>query len=173
MLCSSCSNKDATVHWTQVVGDKIHKVDLCEECAKTKGLDDPAGKALAGMLMGVDEEKDDEEKPQVELPEALTESGKDVICGNCGFTQEDFKKNMRFGCSQCYEEFNPQLQELVKTMHRGVKHQGKVPKNFAHFQGLADKMSELQEKLDDAISREAFEEAASLRDEIKDLKLQA
>ena len=169
MLCSSCNSKDATVHWTQVVGDKVHKVDLCEECAKTKGLDDPAGKAMAGMLMGIGEE-DEENKAAPSLGMTTADP---VVCSVCGFTQDDFKKNMRFGCAACYNEFGVQLRGLIKTMHRGVKHVGKVPKDFERQHGFSIKHAELKEKLEAAISQEAFEEAARLRDEISELKMQS
>ncbi len=38
MQCSVCKEKPATVHLTQIVGDKMQKVDLCEDCAKKKGV---------------------------------------------------------------------------------------------------------------------------------------
>jgi len=166
MLCSSCSTKDATVHWTQVVGSKIHKVDLCEECAKTKGLDDPAGKALAGMLMGIGDEEVDE-------PALEEVSSEEAICPCCGFTQADFKKNLRFGCSECYDTFAGQLRGMLKTMHRGEQHVGKIPKAFAIQQNVANQLSELEARLEEAIKGEEFEEAARVRDEIRELRAQA
>jgi protein-arginine kinase activator protein McsA len=36
-----CKEKPATVHLTQIVGDKMQKLDLCEDCAKAKGVNDP------------------------------------------------------------------------------------------------------------------------------------
>ena len=53
MLCMICKQNDAKVHLTQIVSDKIQKVDLCEECAKTKGVNDPAGFSLADLLLGL------------------------------------------------------------------------------------------------------------------------
>ena len=47
MQCCICKEKPATVHLTQIVGDKMQKLDLCEECAKTKGINDPTGFSLA------------------------------------------------------------------------------------------------------------------------------
>jgi protein-arginine kinase activator protein McsA len=41
MFCSICKEKPATVHLTQIVGDKMQKLDLCEDCAKAKGVNDP------------------------------------------------------------------------------------------------------------------------------------
>jgi protein arginine kinase activator len=45
-----CS-KSATVHLTQIVNNKVHKVDLCEECAQAKGVTDPSGFSLADLLL--------------------------------------------------------------------------------------------------------------------------
>ena len=52
MLCSICHQKDATVHMTQIRGDKMQKADLCGECAKQNGVNDPAGISLADLLSG-------------------------------------------------------------------------------------------------------------------------
>jgi protein arginine kinase activator len=53
MQCSNCKEKPATVHLTQIVGDKMQKLDLCEECAKAKGVNDPGSFALADLMLGL------------------------------------------------------------------------------------------------------------------------
>jgi protein arginine kinase activator len=53
MMCCLCKEREATVHLTQVEGEKMQKVDLCEECAKTKGVNDPTGFSLADILLGL------------------------------------------------------------------------------------------------------------------------
>ena len=53
MVCSICKEKPATVHLTQIVGDKMQKLDLCEDCAKAKGVNDPGGFALADLMLGL------------------------------------------------------------------------------------------------------------------------
>jgi len=50
MLCCICKEKEATVHLTQIAGDKLQKVDLCPECAKSKGVTDPTAFSLVGLL---------------------------------------------------------------------------------------------------------------------------
>ena len=50
MLCCICKEKEATVHLTQIAGDKMQKVDLCEECAKAKGVNDPTKLSLVGLF---------------------------------------------------------------------------------------------------------------------------
>ena len=52
MLCCVCKEKTATVHLTQIAGEKMQKVDLCEDCAKTKGVNDQTGFSLADLLLG-------------------------------------------------------------------------------------------------------------------------
>ena len=157
MLCMFCKQNPAKVHLTQIVGDKMQKVDLCEECAKQKGVNDPAGFSLADLLLGLGASQE-------------ISSGEDVKCANCGFTQADFKKAGRLGCSQCYTTFAEGLECLLKSMHKGVKHVGKVPVALRQSRDLNDRLKNLQKKLDKAVTSEDFEEAASLRDEIKTTK---
>src|SRR6185436_3124282 len=47
MVCQFCKQKEATVHLTQIVENEVKKVDLCEACAKEKGVNDPSGFSLA------------------------------------------------------------------------------------------------------------------------------
>ena len=39
------------MHLTQIVGDKMQKLDLCEDCAKTKGINDPTSFGLADLVL--------------------------------------------------------------------------------------------------------------------------
>jgi protein arginine kinase activator len=59
------------------------------------------------------------------------------------------------------------LEGLLKTMHKGTKHVGKVPATMRQSRDLNDKLKTLQKKLSKAIEQEDFEAAALLRDEIK------
>jgi len=58
MLCCICKEKEATVHLAQIAGDQTQKMDLCEECAKTKGVNDPTGFSLADLLLGLQVSKE-------------------------------------------------------------------------------------------------------------------
>ena len=162
MLCCICKQKEAKVHLTQIVGDKMQKVDLCEECAKHKGVNDPAGFSLADLLLGLGAAQELEQST----------GGVEVKCPHCGFTQADFKKAGRFGCADCYGTFAEALEGLLKSMHKGIKHVGKVPSTLQQTRDLADKIKSLQKKLDKAVSDEDFEGAARARDEIKAVKEQ-
>lgn len=138
----------------------MQKVDLCEECAKHKGVNDPAGFSLADLLLGLGASQEMEQSA----------GGAELKCPHCGFTQADFKKAGRLGCSQCYITFSEGLEGLLKSMHKGTKHVGKVPQAFQQSRDLGEKLKALQKKLDKAVSDEDFEQAAVMRDEIKTTK---
>jgi len=138
----------------------MQKVDLCEECAKAKGVNDPAGFSLADLLLGLGASQEMEQ---------AAGSG-DLKCPHCGFTQADFKKAGRLGCSECYVTFADGLESLLKSMHKGTKHLGKAPQSLQQSRDLSDKLKSLQKKLDKAVEQEDFEQAAQIRDEIKNTK---
>jgi protein arginine kinase activator len=160
MLCCICKDKEATVHLTQIVGEKMQKVDLCEECAKHKGVNDPAGFSLADLLLGLGASQEMEQ----------ASGGPELKCPGCGFTHADFKKAGRLGCSECYVTFAEGLEALLKSMHKGIKHVGKIPQALQQSRDLSEKLKSLQKRLDKAVADEDFEQAAVVRDEIKTMK---
>jgi protein arginine kinase activator len=157
MLCCVCKAKEAKVHLTQIIGEKMQKVDLCEDCAKEKGVNDPGGFQLADLLLGLGASQ--------EMDEAAGTA--ELKCPRCGFSQADFKKSGRFGCAHCYEVFGDGLEAMLKTIHTGTKHLGKVPASMQQTHDLADRLKQLQKKLEKAVADEDFEKAAIYRDEIK------
>jgi protein arginine kinase activator len=161
MLCSICKEKTATVHLTQIVGDKMQKMDLCEDCAKAKGINDPTGFGLADLdlVLGLGASQQIEQAA----------GGVELKCPRCGFTQADFKKSGRLGCPECYQTFAEGLAGLLKTMHKGTRHTGKAPEALRQSRDLSDRLKTLQSKLAKAIKDEDFEQAAILRDEIKQM----
>ena len=148
------------MHLTQIAGDKVQKVDLCEECAKHKGVNDPTGFSLADLLLGIGASQEFEQAA----------GGAEVKCPKCGFTQADFKKTGRLGCAECYHTFAEGLEPLLRTMHKGTRHIGKAPQVHKQSQDLTDRLRQLERKLEKAISDEDFEAAVHLRDDIKVVK---
>lgn len=155
LKCDLCS-KPATVHLTQIVNNKVHKVDLCEECAQAKGVTDPSGFSLADLLL------------KASLNPAPTAGA--VRCEQCGFTQADFKKHGRFGCPQCYEAFRSIVDPMLDGMHKGPVHRGKVPQKALARKSLHDRLAKLELELTEAIRTERYEDAARCRDEINQVK---
>ena len=154
LKCDLCA-KPATVHLTQIVNSKIHKVDLCEACAQAKGVTDPSGFSLADLLIKAS---------------LNPEPSGDVRCESCGFTSQDFKKTGRLGCPACYQHFRGLLEPMLDTMHKGSEHTGKVPRRALARRSLYERLSQLETNLDQAIKAERFEDAARYRDEINEVK---
>ena len=159
MLCDVCQKNDATVYLTQIVEGKMQKVNLCEHCAKEKGVSDPTGFAMADLLLGLGATQQIEHGGQPAQK-----------CPVCGFTQIDFKKTGRLGCSACYDTFADGLANLLKGMHKGLKHTGKMPAHLSRRYAMADRVKSLETDLQKAVKNEKYEDAARLRDEIQKIE---
>jgi protein arginine kinase activator len=158
MLCDVCKCNDATVFLTQILEGKMQKVNLCDACSKEKGVQDPTGFALADLLLGIG------------AAEEIEKGAPTQKCLVCGYTQADFKKTGRLGCSTCYTTFAEGLNTLLKAMHKGTEHVGKLPQRAQRTLELSDRMRLLTESLEKAVAEEKYEAAASLRDQIKQLE---
>jgi protein arginine kinase activator len=150
--CSNCT-KPATIHLTQIINNKIHKVDLCEDCPYKKGVTDPEGFSLADFL--------------VHSPTSLI-GDQSLQCEACGFTPADFKKTGRFGCPHCYETFKEILAPMLANMHKDVVHRGKVPERALARMSRKRRLDQLEKDLQESIKAENYEESARLRDLITD-----
>ena len=165
MDCDNCG-KSAKVHLTQLVGGKVKKVALCNECAQQKGVTDPTGFALADMLLGG---KAGSAGSVASLAPVPT-TGSSKSCPQCGFTMADLKKVRRFGCGVCYATFRDEVNQMVRGMHKGPAHCGKVPDGLMETHQRNLRLEELRSRLDQAVNTENYEEAAGLRDEIHQLE---
>ena len=163
MTCQLCKQREASVHLTQIIENEMKKVDICEQCAKEKQLHDPTSFSLADLLLGLGTGKEPERAPDESSPG-------DLKCPNCGFTQAEFKKTARLGCSECYAVFAEGLSTMLKGMHKGTQHRGKVPPRLKHSLELGQNLARLEKQLNEAIGSENFEIAAKLRDEIRAAK---
>jgi protein arginine kinase activator len=157
LQCDLCG-KPATVHLTQIVNSKMHKVDLCEACAQAKGVTDPGGFSLADLLL------------KASLSPEAAAAGSAGECPSCGFSSGDFKKHGRFGCPQCYRTFAGMVAPMLENMHKGVRHAGKVPVKALERRSLLERVAGLEAGLADAVKAERYEEAARLRDELAEAR---
>jgi protein arginine kinase activator len=158
MVCDICKKTEATVHLTQIIDGKVLKVDLCEVCAKAKGVQEAVTGPLSDLLGGLG------------VGEETQAPGVNLRCETCGMTQEDFKKTGRLGCAECWETFAEGLATLLKAMHRSDRHVGKVPGKAVHTIVISEKIKELSGELQKAVHDEQYEQAAKLRDEIRGLE---
>ena len=160
MLCDVCHKKEATVHLTEIVNEKMTKLHLCEECAKEKGAEMEEHFGLSDLLAGLTDLGSTIEPDVMET----------IKCRTCGFTYQDFKKVGRLGCGDCYDAFKAQLAPLLKRIHGADRHVGKVPIMIGKTVKDTKTLQDLKVKMEKAIQTENFEEAARLRDQIRDLE---
>ena len=160
MLCEVCKKKEATVHLTEIINDKVAKLNLCENCAKDKGTEMEEHFGLNDLLAGLADLGSTTE------PELL----QTVKCPSCGFTYQNFKKVGRFGCGDCYEAFKKQLGPLIKKIHGADRHTGKIPLMVGKTVKDTRNLQDLKARMEKAIQVEDFEEAARLRDKVKELE---
>ena len=154
LKCEVC-HEAATVHLTQIIDNHIQKVDLCEKCAKEKGVTDPSGFSLADLLA---------------QPHIFTEpSHQKLVCERCGFSPADFKRLGHLGCPDCYGNFREIIDPILANMHMGTDHRGKVPSRALQQVSQRERMDGMKQNLEQAIEAERYEDAARYRDEIKQL----
>lgn len=155
--CNYCG-KTATVHLTQIIDSKIHKMDLCEACAQEKGITNVEENSLTDLLSD-------------EATLGATEEV-DKVCERCGFSSNEFKKKGRLGCPACYEALGSIIETVIKGMHKGSRHKGKVPKRAMKRKLVQDQIDSIDKKLRYAISEERYEDAAHYRDQLNELRSQ-
>lgn len=168
MICDSCGKKAATVHLTEIIDDQMTELHLCEDCARAKSSQMEQQFGLSDLLGGLAEFHP---KPNASSS-TPAEAVPTIKCSRCGASFEDFKKVGRLGCSECYEVFKKYLGPLLKRIHGSNIHFGKSPVKVAKTASKKKiDVQDLRLKLQKAIEMEAFEEAARLRDQIKQLEL--
>ena len=163
MICDNCGSGDAVVHLTQIVNNEMTTFHLCDKCAAEKGLETapetvnfPLTDFLAQMGEGGSIS-----------PEAPT----DVRCSFCGLSFQNFRDTGRLGCPHCYTSFEQHLRGLLRRIHGGTQHVGKVylPPDPTASE-MEKRLEALRRKLQRAVETEDFERAARLRDEIRTLE---
>lgn len=158
MFCDVCHKNSATVHLTEVINDKVMEMHLCQACAKLKAEDLKKQLSIADLVGGL-----------VDI-QGIASKELSVKCPFCGLTYSGFKKKGRLGCGQCYSTFKDKLLPILRKIHSSSHHTGKIPSSLGRKASGNAKLKELQKKLEQAIKLEEYEEAARLRDKIKELE---
>lgn len=153
MLCNKCGKVTASVHYKQIINGKQTELYLCPQCANSinaLGFDDFLPN-LFGKVM----------KPQ---------SAPSAECKKCGMTLSQFTHGGRLGCSECCKAFQQYLTPTLKRLHGGSTHTGKTPKKIKSVHNKKNKLENLKSELSKAISEERYEQAAKIRDRIRELE---
>lgn len=164
MLCDDCKKNQACVHLTQITHTQKIDKHLCEECAKKYGelifnIDQKfsVNDFLAGMFNNG-------------LVEVDNSQLKEMTCPNCGMTYSDFSRTGKIGCSICYATFAKKLEPLLRRIHGASSHIGKFPKRSGGKLGLKQRIKQMRNTLTTHVANEEYEQAAKLRDTIKELE---
>ncbi|MFC5713761.1 UvrB/UvrC motif-containing protein [Thalassorhabdus alkalitolerans] len=168
MLCQECQERTASLHFTNIINGKKTEVHLCDQCAKEKGesmyVPNYSIQDLLSGLLNFEPPKSSSSSTQTRRPRQL-------VCNKCGMNYETFAKKGRFGCSYCYQAFDKKLDPIFKRVHSGNHlHSGKVPKRIGGRLKLSRQIDDLREKMRQYIASEEFEEAAEIRDKIRELE---
>jgi len=157
MLCDICHKNIATVHLTEIVNDKVVEMHICQACAQSKSEGFSQQPNISDFLSGL-------------VSAGRTRKEDRVLkCPACGFNYSDFRKKGRLGCNQCYTAFRRQLLPLLKKIHGATRHTGKIPLDIKQSVSPEGKLKELNRQLERAIQLEEYEDAARIRDQIKEL----
>jgi protein arginine kinase activator len=163
MKCEQCGTNEAVMHVTQVVQNESRVLNLCDSCARDLGFAGPAvpanfplGDFLAQLGGG---ESQGSSAPPADA------------CAFCGLTFAEFRESGRLGCPHCYSAFEDHLRGLLRRIHGGTQHTGKVYLPPDPSQTEKEKrLDGLRRRLERAVDAEDFERAAHLRDQIRGLE---
>jgi len=164
-LCDECGEREVAVRVTHVVDGEAREIKLCERCAADRGIQTSASVAqtpLGGFLHALWKTSD----------AGPLEAGGTTPCPGCGASFADFRETGRLGCAQCYVAFESQLRILIRRYHGSTHHHGRrhVGPTGSAEQPLDDLARGLREQLRLAVAAENFEQAAELRDRLKELE---
>lgn len=172
MLCDKCNKNEAKIYYTEIINGEKTEQHLCEDCA-TEYTSFQMGTSITELTLGsllstilgnyYVTNAHDLERTETELH-----------CDGCGMTYSEFMRIGKFGCEMCYDSFQKVLEKSIKNIQGSDTHTGKKPKGFeTKTEKLVKELPEIDKlsiKLQDAIEKEEFEEAAKLRDKIRELK---
>lgn len=167
MECQECHERPASIHFTKIINGEKMEYHLCEQCAKEKGeeMASYSGFSIHNLLSGL---LNFEQQP---IDSPSTTSRSTLQCPKCGLTYTKFTQIGKFGCDECYKTFDEKLNPILRKVHSGnTTHIGKIPKRVGSDIQAKRKIKTLKDKLQKLIESEEFEEAAVVRDEIRDLE---
>jgi protein arginine kinase activator len=155
MTCQKCRDQ-ACVHLTETIDGHRREIHLCGPCAKKAGLplETPAPDLGLDQIM------------QALITAHVGELVGDLAqrsCPDCGVKYMEFRAQGMLGCPADYDAFHPGLLPLLRRTHGATRHVGKVPRRGA---SSSDRLR-IRSRLKRAVAQEQYEEAASLRDQLR------
>lgn len=151
--CDKCE-KPAIYHDVRIVNGIHNTTHLCADHAIEAGIN--LGPIDLSIIL------------QDAGPVVHTENAK--CCEDCGMTIAQYKENSLLGCPTCYVSFQEELESIIANVQDNhTQHVGRSPSQSTFEQNRHLQIRKLLKKLETAVHEEEFEEAAVLRDKLKDL----
>jgi protein arginine kinase activator len=169
MICQNCLKNAATVHVTEILQQpaqadaptpQVHEQHLCEVCAQTMELPHAPSAQKAQLDIW----------KLLQLTAQQTRRRGGPTCAGCGMGLEEFRRKGRLGCPKCYDAFGAHLSDVLERVHGARKHVGRLPGASPEDVERSRRLVELRQRLETAIREEAYESAARLRDELRQLE---
>jgi len=151
--CDLC-DKPAIYHDVRIV-DNVHSTThLCVEHAIQAGFN--VGPIDISLAFTLSDENADQEHAKA--------------CPDCGMTISQYKKKSLLGCPTCYKTFKEELLPIInKVQNNNSQHVGRAPSQMGVDLNRNLQIRRLLKKLESAVSQEQYEQAATLRDQLRDL----
>ena len=179
MKCENCGNNEANVKYTQIINGEKKQMFLCEECSEKLGINDIHFNMPINFTSFLTDFFNDVN--DISFMPRLGGMSETLRCSKCGLTWEDFLHTGKFGCSNCYDDFEARIDPILRSVQGATNHIGRIGEIRTGNnvkQSLDDKMQtqendnvkkidKLKEDLKQAIKEERYEDAAKIRDEIK------
>ncbi|MDI6793118.1 MAG: UvrB/UvrC motif-containing protein [bacterium] len=169
MLCQDCQEREASIHYTQIIHNQKSELHVCKECAEKRGLlaeetqySFPLANLVAGLVADIDAKMTKQKQRRA--------GEKEKECPHCGLNYSAFKERGLLGCSNCYQVFNEELTQILRKIHGHIQHAGKTPVKISAQIQAGKEIQKLREDLSRAIQTEEFEEAARVRDKIREIE---
>lgn len=156
MLCEKCGKNHATTHIKTVVNGIVREYNLCSACAAQSGY---GSNSITGMLASM----------LGDMSPQTVKSQK--CCSVCGATFSDIAHSGKMGCGECYKTFNDEILPYLKRVHGATRHVGKIPNRAPLIVKPKEKtVEDLRQELARMVAEEKYEQAATLRDKIKEME---
>ncbi len=159
MKCQLCDNP-ATIHLTDIVQNQKRELHLCRGCAEAQKLVEKSELNLPAILQTFQTYLGPHVGQQMEELARL-------VCPVCGIRYMEFRAQGRLGCPNDYQVFQVGLEPLLLRIHRHTRHVGKAPHRRVPPSQQAE-LIDLRRQLQSAVAEERYEEAARLRDLLRE-----